>query len=228
MPTAALQFRVEVMDDAAERSQGLMHRESLPRFAGMLFVYESAAAGGLLDAEHADPARHAVLRRHRPPVANQGERPAARRDAGGRRRRRSATCSRSTAGWRPSSASTSAPSSAIRRSTRPPPPGPAERRHLPFPPPPEPLEGPMWFTSDNTQPAAPEVMAALARANDGHAASYGADAVDGPGRRRSSAPSSRRRRPRCTWSPPAPPRTRWRSPASPRPGARSTATPRRT
>ena len=29
------------MDDAAERAQGLMHRESLPRFAGMLFVYES-------------------------------------------------------------------------------------------------------------------------------------------------------------------------------------------
>jgi uncharacterized membrane protein (UPF0127 family) len=37
-----LQFRVEVMDDAAERSRGLMFRESLPRFAGMLFVYESA------------------------------------------------------------------------------------------------------------------------------------------------------------------------------------------
>jgi uncharacterized membrane protein (UPF0127 family) len=36
-----LQFRVEVMDDAAERSRGLMFRESLPRFAGMLFVYES-------------------------------------------------------------------------------------------------------------------------------------------------------------------------------------------
>jgi threonine aldolase len=34
----------------------------------------------------------------------------------------------------------------------------------------------MWFASDNTQPAAPEVMAALAGANAGHAASYGADA----------------------------------------------------
>jgi uncharacterized membrane protein (UPF0127 family) len=36
-----LQFRVEVMDDAAERSRGLMFRESLARFSGMLFVYES-------------------------------------------------------------------------------------------------------------------------------------------------------------------------------------------
>ena len=35
----------------------------------------------------------------------------------------------------------------------------------------------MRFASDNTQPAAPEVMAAVARANEGHAASYGADAV---------------------------------------------------
>jgi threonine aldolase len=35
----------------------------------------------------------------------------------------------------------------------------------------------MWFMSDNTQPAAPEVMAAVARANAGHAASYGADAI---------------------------------------------------
>jgi len=33
-------FRVEVADSPAERSQGLMHRESLPRQAGMLFVYE--------------------------------------------------------------------------------------------------------------------------------------------------------------------------------------------
>jgi len=35
----------------------------------------------------------------------------------------------------------------------------------------------MWFMSDNTQPAAPEVMAAVARANEGHAPSYGADAA---------------------------------------------------
>lgn len=33
-------FSVEVADDASERSQGLMHRESMPRSAGMLFVYE--------------------------------------------------------------------------------------------------------------------------------------------------------------------------------------------
>nr|WP_238366738.1 DUF192 domain-containing protein [Mesobacterium pallidum] len=32
-------FRVEIADDAAERAQGLMHRESLPRGAGMLFLY---------------------------------------------------------------------------------------------------------------------------------------------------------------------------------------------
>ena len=29
------------MDDAAERSRGLMFRESLPKFEGMLFVYET-------------------------------------------------------------------------------------------------------------------------------------------------------------------------------------------
>lgn len=33
-------FVVEVADDFAERAQGLMHRESMPRGAGMLFVYE--------------------------------------------------------------------------------------------------------------------------------------------------------------------------------------------
>ena len=36
-----LRFRVEVVDDAAERARGLMFRESLPRFSGMLFVYET-------------------------------------------------------------------------------------------------------------------------------------------------------------------------------------------
>jgi threonine aldolase len=33
----------------------------------------------------------------------------------------------------------------------------------------------MWFTSDNGAPVHPAVMAALARANDGHAAAYGRD-----------------------------------------------------
>lgn len=33
-------FSVEVADDPQERSVGLMRRESLPRSAGMLFVYE--------------------------------------------------------------------------------------------------------------------------------------------------------------------------------------------
>ena len=36
-----LRFKVEVRDDAAERAQGLMFRESLPKFSGMLFVYET-------------------------------------------------------------------------------------------------------------------------------------------------------------------------------------------
>ncbi len=33
-------FTVEVADDEAERSRGLMHRESMGQGAGMLFVYE--------------------------------------------------------------------------------------------------------------------------------------------------------------------------------------------
>lgn len=33
-------FSVEVADDPQERSQGLMNRETMPRSAGMLFVYE--------------------------------------------------------------------------------------------------------------------------------------------------------------------------------------------
>lgn len=37
---ALTQFRVEVADDPGERAQGLMFRESMPRFAGMLFVYD--------------------------------------------------------------------------------------------------------------------------------------------------------------------------------------------
>ncbi len=36
-----LRFNVEVMDDAEERAQGLMFRESLPKFSGMLFVYDT-------------------------------------------------------------------------------------------------------------------------------------------------------------------------------------------
>ncbi len=34
------QFRVEVADDADERAQGLMHRETMSPGAGMLFVFE--------------------------------------------------------------------------------------------------------------------------------------------------------------------------------------------
>jgi threonine aldolase len=37
----------------------------------------------------------------------------------------------------------------------------------------------MWFTSDNASAAAPEVLAAVSRANAGYASSYGADALTG-------------------------------------------------
>ena len=37
---AQVRFAVEIADTPEERSLGLMHRESLPRFSGMLFVYE--------------------------------------------------------------------------------------------------------------------------------------------------------------------------------------------
>lgn len=37
-----LRFRTEVMDTPETRAQGLMFRESLPRFSGMLFVYDAA------------------------------------------------------------------------------------------------------------------------------------------------------------------------------------------
>ena len=36
-----LRFHVEIMDTADERAQGLMFRESLPKFSGMLFVYDT-------------------------------------------------------------------------------------------------------------------------------------------------------------------------------------------
>nr|WP_232829384.1 DUF192 domain-containing protein [Tropicimonas sp. IMCC34043] len=34
-------FAVEIADDNAERAQGLMFREDMPKSAGMLFVYEA-------------------------------------------------------------------------------------------------------------------------------------------------------------------------------------------
>ncbi len=43
-PQGTSAFTIELADDAAERSQGLMHRESLPMSAGMLFVYERPQA----------------------------------------------------------------------------------------------------------------------------------------------------------------------------------------
>lgn len=33
-------FAVEIADDDGERAQGLMHRPTMPRFAGMLFVFD--------------------------------------------------------------------------------------------------------------------------------------------------------------------------------------------
>jgi uncharacterized protein len=36
-----VRFSVEIADTDATRAQGLMHRESLPRMAGMLFVYDA-------------------------------------------------------------------------------------------------------------------------------------------------------------------------------------------
>ena len=40
-PDSSARFQVEVADTPSERARGLMFRESLPRFAGMLFVYET-------------------------------------------------------------------------------------------------------------------------------------------------------------------------------------------
>ena len=38
---STLRFHVEVVDTAEARAQGLMNRESLAKFSGMLFVYET-------------------------------------------------------------------------------------------------------------------------------------------------------------------------------------------
>lgn len=38
---SSLRFHVEVVDTAKGREDGLMFRESLPKFSGMLFVYEA-------------------------------------------------------------------------------------------------------------------------------------------------------------------------------------------
>ena len=39
-PWGQAQFRIELADTAQTRARGLMHRESLPRGTGMLFVYD--------------------------------------------------------------------------------------------------------------------------------------------------------------------------------------------
>lgn len=38
---SAVRFTVEVADDADERALGLMNRPEMPRFSGMLFIYDS-------------------------------------------------------------------------------------------------------------------------------------------------------------------------------------------
>ena len=38
--TGKARFKVQIADDDAERAQGLMHVEKMPRFSGMLFVYD--------------------------------------------------------------------------------------------------------------------------------------------------------------------------------------------
>jgi hypothetical protein len=40
-PFGQVRFSVEIADTAATRAQGLMHRDSLPRSAGMLFIYDA-------------------------------------------------------------------------------------------------------------------------------------------------------------------------------------------
>jgi uncharacterized protein len=39
---STLRFTTEVADTEASRAQGLMHRDAMPRFSGMLFVYPRA------------------------------------------------------------------------------------------------------------------------------------------------------------------------------------------
>lgn len=39
-------FKVELADTAQTRAKGLMFRESMPRFAGMLFIYERPVRAG--------------------------------------------------------------------------------------------------------------------------------------------------------------------------------------
>lgn len=39
-PKGETRFNIEIADDVEERARGLMYRESMPRGAGMLFVYE--------------------------------------------------------------------------------------------------------------------------------------------------------------------------------------------
>ena len=62
IPTRRLRFEVEVVDTDKGREQGLMFRECDAAVRRHAFRLRHAAAGGVLDEEHADPARHAVLR----------------------------------------------------------------------------------------------------------------------------------------------------------------------
>ena len=39
--TGKARFKIEIADDDAERARGLMHVENMPRFEGMLFIYDA-------------------------------------------------------------------------------------------------------------------------------------------------------------------------------------------
>lgn len=43
-PSGQVRLSVEIVDTVEERAQGLMFRESLPQFGGMLFVYDAPEA----------------------------------------------------------------------------------------------------------------------------------------------------------------------------------------
>ena len=73
----------------------------------------------------------------------------------------------------------------------------------------------MFFASDNASGVPPEILAALAPANDGYAPSYGDDPIMARVTATACARSSRRPRPPSTSSPPAPPPTRSPSPRLP-------------